>query len=60
MNGQSLERVTHEQAVSILKNATSPVELVLSQSSYNVSSFGECHFYKNSVVFSKIVGMLIQ
>ena len=41
MNGQSLERVTHEHAVSILKNATSPVELKVSQSAYNYSSFGE-------------------
>ena len=41
VNGQSLERVTHEDAVSILKNVTSPVELKVSQSAYNVSSFGE-------------------
>lgn len=41
VNGQSLERVTHEHAVSILKNVTSPVELKLSQSAYNYSSFGE-------------------
>ncbi|XP_078359591.1 tyrosine-protein phosphatase non-receptor type 13-like [Oculina patagonica] len=39
VNGQSLERVTHEYAVSILKNVTSPVELKVSQSSYPVSSF---------------------
>ena len=43
VNGQSLERVTHEHAVSILKNVTSPVELKLSQSAYNYSSFGELH-----------------
>ena len=41
VNGRSLERVTHEYAVSTLKNVTSPVELKVSQSSYPVSSFGE-------------------
>ena len=41
VNGQSLERVTHEHAVNILKNVTSPVELRVSQSTYNLSSFGE-------------------
>ena len=41
VNGQSLERVTHEHAVNILKNVTSPVELRVSQSAYNLSSFGE-------------------
>ncbi|XP_068744131.1 tyrosine-protein phosphatase non-receptor type 13-like isoform X2 [Montipora capricornis] len=38
VNGQSLERVTHEYAVSVLKNVTSPVELKVSQSAYNYSS----------------------
>ncbi|XP_022779941.1 tyrosine-protein phosphatase non-receptor type 13-like isoform X3 [Stylophora pistillata] len=38
VNGQSLERVTHEHAVSVLKNVTSPVELKVSQSSFPLSS----------------------
>lgn len=40
VNGQSLERVTHEHAVSVLKNVTSPVELKVSQSSFPISSLG--------------------
>ncbi|XP_074610552.1 tyrosine-protein phosphatase non-receptor type 13-like [Acropora palmata] len=39
VNGFSLERVTHEEAVSILKNVTSEVELKVSQSTHNYSSF---------------------
>ncbi|XP_015777551.1 PREDICTED: neuronal acetylcholine receptor subunit alpha-7-like, partial [Acropora digitifera] len=39
VNGVSLERVTHEEAVSILKNITSEVELKVSQSTHNYSSF---------------------
>ena len=41
VNGQSLERVTHQDAVSVLKNAPTQVELVVSQSAHDMSSFGE-------------------
>ena len=53
VNGQSLERVTHEHAVNILKNVTSPVELRVSQSAYNLSSFGELCQTTGLLIISK-------
>lgn len=44
VNGNSLEQVTHEKAVSLLKTTSSTVELVVSQSPHNVSALGECCF----------------
>ncbi|XP_020916558.2 tyrosine-protein phosphatase non-receptor type 13 isoform X2 [Exaiptasia diaphana] len=38
VNGNSLEQVTHEKAVSLLKTTSSTVELVVSQSPHNVSA----------------------
>ncbi|XP_031567263.1 tyrosine-protein phosphatase non-receptor type 13-like isoform X2 [Actinia tenebrosa] len=38
VNGNSLEQVTHERAVTLLKTISSTVELVVSQSPHNVSA----------------------
>ena len=42
VNGQSLENVTHQEAVSTLKNAPAEVELLVAQNSQDAASFGEC------------------
>ena len=53
VNGQSLEQVTHEFAVGVLKNSPPRVELVVSQSPHNVSSFGMADI---DMLFALVVG----